>query len=112
MIWKTGRTLGARVVKIRVVDVAQPAASGVPLRKVTIRYLAMAIGAMPAFAILIYQRVTVGGSADGIFNASSLPWFGYAALFAAGWVIILTMQIGTKKDPVYDRLAGTAVIRA
>lgn len=111
MIWKTGKTLGCRVARVRVVGIAQPGVSGVPLRKVFIRYLAMAIGVMPAFAILIYQWVTVGGGADAMFNATFFQWIGYAMLFAAAWVIVLAMQMGMKKDPVYDRLAGTAVLR-
>ena len=49
MVWKTGRTLGARIVRVRVVDTAEPDASGVPLRKAIIRYLAMVIGTVPAW---------------------------------------------------------------
>lgn len=111
MIWKTGKTLGARVAGVRAVDIAQPAASGVPLRKAIIRYLAMAIGAVPAFALLIYQRIAVGGDADAMFNATFFQWYAYSAGFGAIWTIVLIVQIAMKKDPVYDRLAGTAVLR-
>lgn len=111
MVWKTGRTLGARVVGVRVVDARRPDTPGVPLGKVLIRYLAMAIGAVPMFAVLIYQVEAVGGSADAMFTASFFRWFMYAGILGLLWVIVLTVQIARKTDPVYDRLAGTAVLR-
>lgn len=111
MVWKTGRSLGARTVGVRVVDAATPGTSGVPLRKAITRYLAMVLGAAPALAILIYQRVAVGGSADAMFTASFFRWFMYAGGLGALWAVVLIFQIARKKDPVYDRLAGTAVLR-
>jgi len=111
MIWKTGRTLGARVVKVRVVDAANPRAPHVPLGKTIIRYLAMMIGAVPALALLLYQYATTGGTADVVFTDQFFQWFPYAAGFGALWVIVLILQIAAKKDPVYDRLAGTAVLK-
>jgi hypothetical protein len=111
MVWKTGKTLGARVVGVKVADAAKPDAPGVPLGRAIIRYLAMAIGAVPAFALLIYRYVSIGGSADAMFTDNFFRWFTYAGGFGALWVVVLIYQIATKKDPVYDRLAGTAVVR-
>jgi uncharacterized RDD family membrane protein YckC len=111
MVWKTGRTLGARAVGVRVIDVASPGVSGVPLGKAIIRYLAMVIGAVPAFALLIYQSATTGGGADAMFAGQFFQWFAYAAVFGGLWVIVLIIQIARKTDPVYDRLVGTAVVR-
>jgi uncharacterized RDD family membrane protein YckC len=110
MIWKTGRTLGDRVVGVRVVDVAAPSVSGVPIRKAIIRYLAMAIGAVPAFAVLIYHYAVSAGGADAIFTGSFFQWFMYAGAFGLLWIVVLSFQVASKKDPVYDRLAGTAVV--
>lgn len=110
MVWKTGKTLGARTVGVRVIDTANPGVPGVPLRKVIIRYLAMMIGAVPAFALLIYQ-LTGGGGADAMLTGGFFRWFPYAAGLGALWVVVLIFQIATKTDPVYDRLAGTAVVR-
>jgi uncharacterized RDD family membrane protein YckC len=110
MIWKTGRTLGARCLGIRVADAAEPGAAAVPLGKVIVRYLAMIIGVVPMIAVLIYQRATKG-SADAMFTADFFHWFVYAGVFAVLWLIVLMYQIVRKTDPVYDRLAGTAVVR-
>jgi uncharacterized RDD family membrane protein YckC len=111
MVWKTGRTLGARVVGLRVIDTTQPGISGVPIHKAVIRYLAMAIGFVPMLAVLIYQLTVTNLSADAMFTGSFFGWFMYAGAFAMLWEIVLIIQIAMKKDPIYDRLAGTAVIR-
>lgn len=111
MVWKTGKTVGARIVGTRVVDITRPGTAGVPLGKAIIRYLVMIIGACPAFALLLYRSVTVGGSADVMFTASFFQWFMYAGGLGALWVIVLIVQIARKSDPIYDRLAGTAVLR-
>lgn len=111
MIWKTGRTVGARVVGVRVIDTANSDTPGVPLLKATGRYLAMIIGAVPAFALLIFQLVTQHGIADAMFTGEFFRWFAYAGLFGGLWTIVLIVQIARKTDPIYDRLAGTAVVR-
>jgi uncharacterized RDD family membrane protein YckC len=111
MIWKSGKTLGSRILKVRVIDTANPGAAGVPLRKTIVRYLAMMIGAAPAIAIFLYQRIAVGGTADEMFTSGFFQWIGYAAVFGAIWVLVLIVQVARKRDPVYDRLAGTAVVR-
>jgi uncharacterized RDD family membrane protein YckC len=111
MVWKTGKTVGARIVGIRVVDVASPNTSGVPLRRAIIRYPAMMIGTAPALAVLIYQYVVSRGVADAMFTADLFRWVGYTGGISALWMIVLIFQIARKSDPVYDRLAGTAVLR-
>jgi uncharacterized RDD family membrane protein YckC len=111
MICKTGRTVGARAVGIRVVDSTRPDAPGVPLGRAIVRYLAMAIGVVPVFALLIYRYAVTGGGADAMFTADFFRWFMYAAVLGALWVIVLVIQIAKKSDPVYDRLAGTVVLK-
>ena len=111
MTHKTGRTLGARVVKVRVVDAANPQKPGVPLGRTIVRYLATAIGWIPAFTLLIYLNIAGGGSADAMFTAGTLQGSLFTVLLGVAWGIVLTVQIAQKRDPVYDRLAGTAVLR-
>jgi uncharacterized RDD family membrane protein YckC len=111
MVWKKGRTLGARAAGIRVIDVANPGASNVPLGRAIGRYLAMMIGAVPALALLIYQSAATGGSADAMFTGQFFQWFTYAAVFGGLWTVVLIYQMGLKIDPVYDRVAGTAVVK-
>jgi uncharacterized RDD family membrane protein YckC len=111
LVWKTGRTPGARVMGTRVVDITTPGTAGVPLGKTIIRYLAIMIGAVPAFALLLYTWLGIGGSADAMFTASFFHWFAYAAGLGFLWAVVLSIQVALKTDPIYDRLAGTAVLR-
>jgi hypothetical protein len=111
MVWKSGRTLGARIVKIRVVEVATPEKRGVPLGRAMLRYLAMSIGVLPASVIFIYQFIAKVGIADAMFTTTFFQWFIYAAALAALWIIALIFQIARKRDPIYDSLVGTAVLR-
>lgn len=113
MVWQRGKTVGARALKVKVIDTANPGAAGIPLRRTIIRYLAMMIGAVPALALLIGQRIAVGSSsADAIFTSGFFQWFGYAAVLGGVWALVLIVQVAMKRDPVYDRLAGTAVVRS
>jgi uncharacterized RDD family membrane protein YckC len=111
MIWKSGRSLGGRVVNLRVIDTTDPGAINVPLRKAFLRYLAMAIGFVPVFALLLFRRLTVGDNPDELFTTGFFQWFLGAGLIAMVWTIVLIVQVARKRDPWYDRLAGTAVIR-
>jgi RDD family len=111
MIWKTGRTVGGRILGLRVIDTTRPDTSKVPIHKAVIRYLAMAIGFVPMFAALAYQYAVTNHSADAMFTGDFFRWFAYAAVFGGLWAIVLIMQIAMKTDPFYDRLAGTAVVR-
>lgn len=110
MVWKTGRTLGARALQVRIVNAAQPGVPGVPLGQTIARYLAMVIGIVPMFAVLLYQRAIVGGSADAMFTEGFFHWFVAAGVIALLWWLVLLVQIARKRDPVYDRLAGTAAL--
>jgi hypothetical protein len=111
MIWKTGRTIGARIVGIRFINVSAPDKPGVPIGKVALRYLAMWIGSVPAFAFWTYRKMTTDGSADAMFAGSFFEWFIGPALIGVAWYIWLVVQVARKKDPAYDRLAGTAAVR-
>jgi uncharacterized RDD family membrane protein YckC len=111
MIWKTGRTVGARILRIKIIDVADTGSSEVPILKVITRHLAMIIGFVPALALFSYQRAMSDGSADAMFTDRFFRWFIYADIVALIWSVLLIIQVARKRDPVYDRLAGTAVVR-
>ena len=111
MVWKSGRTLGARVVGVRVVDTAKPGTAEVPVSKAIIRYLTMMIGFVPGFVVMIYRYAVSGGSADAMFTSDFFWWLICAGSLGAVWTVVLIFEIAAKKDPVYDRLAGTAVLQ-
>jgi uncharacterized RDD family membrane protein YckC len=111
MVRSTGQTLGAEILNVRMVDVAAPDLPGVPIHRAIIRYLAMAIGFVPAVAVLLYQYAVTDGSADAMATGSFFQWLIFAFGLALLWIVVLIYQIAAKKDPFYDRIAGTAVLR-
>ncbi len=106
---RTGSTYGKRAVKIQCIDRDNVSQAGLPLRKAVIRNLAMWIGFIPALVVwgLIYVESTrPDPSASGLI----LPLV-IAAIISTAWFIWITISVSQKRDPIYDRLAGTAVIR-
>jgi len=106
---RTGATLGDRAMRIRVVDAAVPAAPSVPLRKIVTRYLVASVGFLPMLAVALANLY--GADFEEIAASNIFTWLGITGAAAFGWVIFLTVQIIRKRDPLYDRIAGTAVVR-
>jgi uncharacterized RDD family membrane protein YckC len=110
-ISRRGRTLGGRLLGTKVIDVAAPERSGVPITRAIARYLALLVGFVPGFALLAYRWLTTDGSADAMFEGSFFQWLLVAVLIEAAWCVLLIFQTALKLDPAYDRLAGTAVLK-
>jgi uncharacterized RDD family membrane protein YckC len=110
---RTGATLGDRAMRIRVVDAAVPAAPSVPLRKIVTRYLVASVGFLPMLAVVLAVALAnlYGADFEEIAASNIFTWLGITGAAAFGWVIFLTVQIIRKRDPLYDRIAGTAVVR-
>jgi RDD family len=101
LVWtesRTGRSLGDRAMGIVVIDTAAAgnASWQVPAGKMIIRYLALMAGLLPLADLLDTQGLE--------------QWSGAADLIAALWYIINVVQILRRRDPPYDRIAGTAVV--
>jgi uncharacterized RDD family membrane protein YckC len=113
---RTGATLGKRAMQLRVIDSAAPVGSRVPPRKIVLRYLVMAIGILPILVLNLAVPLIYGSDLEELakFIASSFfLWVfigGY--MVGTGWAILLIVQVAKKRDPLYDRMAGTAVLRA
>jgi uncharacterized RDD family membrane protein YckC len=107
---RTGATLGDRAIRIRVVDAAVPVAPSVPLSKVMTRYLAVLIGFLPMLAVVLAYFGRYGANLEEIGASNIFTWLWITGAAAFGWIIFLTVQIIRKRDPLYDRIAGTAVV--
>jgi uncharacterized RDD family membrane protein YckC len=108
---RKGASLGDRWMRIRVIDAAAPGASGVPLRKIVVRYLATLIGFAPMFALLLVYFTWYESDLDAIAASGFFTWLKLAGVIAFAWFIIICYQVVRKRDPLYDRIAGTAVVR-
>jgi uncharacterized RDD family membrane protein YckC len=108
---RTSATLGNLAVRIRVIETAEPDYLGVPFRKVIIRYLVMLIGFVPLITVALVYGVRYGEDLEAIADSNFFTWLRIAGIAAVGWGIFLTVQVARKRDPLYDRIAGTAVVR-
>ena len=107
---RVGTSLGDRAMRIRVVDATVPTTPGVPLRKIVTRYLAVLVGFLPMWAVALAYLGGYGADLEEI-PASFFTWLWITGAAAFGWIVFLSVQIIRKRDPLYDRIAGTAVVR-
>jgi uncharacterized RDD family membrane protein YckC len=84
-----GTTVGKRLSGLRVVDTEAPEGGNIPWRKAMIR------------------NVLIWG-----WLLASEAWLPGAGLLGIAWILWILIQGDRKIDPVYDRIAGTAVLRA
>jgi uncharacterized RDD family membrane protein YckC len=96
-----GATLGMRPLHTRVVDLEAPGRGGIPLRKAVIRNLLLWAG-----VVAFYENW------EEMFSDSFLPWLFAADLLIAAYVLWVLVDVVRKRDPIYDRIAGTAVLRS
>lgn len=113
----TGKTLGARLFRFRVVALAAPARPGIGDRAAWKRILywftVNGILTGPLYVLMTLGAIGLGAifvGPDGTVRAE--VFWGIVALvplqFGVGlWMLV---DIVRRRDPIYDRLAGTAVI--
>ena len=98
---RIGQTVGKYALDIKVVDRTAPDSLGIPLRKAILRH---ALLFAPIFAFLLLQL--------GVTTLGAAVFVGLISLaFAAVWLISVTISLVGKTDPIYDRLAGTIVVK-
>ncbi len=104
-----GATLGDRALGLRVARSADSGRSRASFWRVTARYLALALGGAPAALTALY--FTGGSDPDKIDSAGLFFWLAASGVFALLWYGTALVQIVRKRDPIFDRIAGTAMLR-
>jgi uncharacterized RDD family membrane protein YckC len=107
----TGATLGNRWTRTRVVNALEPKARRVPLSKVIIRHLMMWTGAVPLLVVYIVYGLRYRLDLDSMAQGGLFQWLYLAGSLAFIWLIFICVQIAGKRDPIYDSIAGTAVVQ-
>lgn len=110
LVWR-GATIGDRVLRIAIIDVARPAMRGISVVQAILRYLYTMIGALPAIGVMSYWWLVTAGNIDAPAASMAIELLPLALIVALVWYVWIIVQIARKRDPVYDRLAGTAVVR-
>jgi uncharacterized RDD family membrane protein YckC len=107
---RSGAAVGKRATGVRVIESARPDSIGIPARKAIGRYIAMWVGAVPAAAVML---VALGSSAPAELATNNAFWtaFAVAGIIELAWFIWIIVSISRKRDPIYDRIAGTITIR-
>jgi uncharacterized RDD family membrane protein YckC len=110
---RLGRTLGKRALNIRTIDIDAQASTGIPLRKAFLRQLAMLIGMIPMIIIasVMFFKYLAGADLTSLTNRSLFSLMIFGGLIEAVWLLWIVISVANKQDPIYDRLAGTAVVR-
>jgi uncharacterized RDD family membrane protein YckC len=111
MEYRFGATLGKCLLGIRVADADGPERLGIPLRKAGIRNLLMWAWAVPLFAVLLVFLIVSHGDWELLMEDSFFVWFWLAGIPVFAWHLWVLVQIVCKLDPIYDKIAGTAVLR-
>jgi RDD family len=107
---RTGATLGKRLMRICVADVKLPGGLGVPLRKIVLRYVVLLIGFLPMIGLVAGYFVYLGGVLKQVAASSIFTWLWATWLLSGAWFAFLLVQIVRQRDPLCDRVAGTAVL--
>jgi uncharacterized RDD family membrane protein YckC len=89
-----------------VIDTTSGDHSPAPFKKLIVRYLALA-GPIALVSILESYDLTI---VDPSKTSAVIMWSLIGILYF-GFYLVCLVQIITKRDPLYDRIAGTAVVR-
>jgi hypothetical protein len=71
----------------------------------------MFTGVAPMLVIFLFCLALYGGDIEAILAGNAPKWIALAAIPAFAWAVVILVQIASKRDPLYDKVAGTAVVR-
>lgn len=111
---RRGATIGKQALNIRTVDVQSTSTVGIPLRKAVTRQLAMMIGVIPAFIAAFWWENSLfvdGADVSEMLSAGYIVTTAITSLIQIAWLIWIIVSVSKKRDPIYDRIAGTSVLR-
>lgn len=115
-----GATLGKKMAGIRTVDLANPGNVGLPFGKAVLRELVKVAGFIPALVFFIGGITFFASMAASTTSLEAmepmLAWLGpvqfVAQILPLVWLAWIGISLVNNRDPIYDRVAGTAVVRA
>lgn len=117
-IWmegRSGQTIGKRLLRIRTIDIDKPDSIGVPMAKVFWRQFWLFT--LTAFSTLgeITRDWIVQPYSESFQEVLDNPLYyvseGIGLVTGTFLIVIFVVAVVRKRSPLYDRLAGTAVVR-
>jgi uncharacterized RDD family membrane protein YckC len=108
---RLGATLGKKWLGLRVIDVRQMDRPRIPLGQAVARNLLLWIGLYPMLIVFLGALLIGSGGLEGLMNGGFFAWFMASGLLGIAIYIWIVIAIARKRDPIYDALARTAVVR-
>jgi hypothetical protein len=81
------------------------------LRKAVFRNLLIWVWAVPLLVVLLVALIVSHGDLELLMEGNFFIWLAVAAVLALAGCLWVLIQIVRKLDPIYDKIAGTAVLR-
>lgn len=110
---RRGATFGKQVLSIRTASHLDAVAVGVPARSAFLRYVVMFAALVPGMLVTLGFELAASRGGSDPFALLASPYFVVANIVAGviflgwfGWIIVSVVR---RRDPVYDRVAGTSV---
>ena len=103
------KTIGLRMMRSQMIWTDDATAERIPFTRLAVRYAVLFAGYIPAIAVIGYTAVTVlNGSAatETLIGGMGIGW-----LLGMIWWLWNVILIARKRDPIYDRVARTAIVR-
>jgi uncharacterized RDD family membrane protein YckC len=109
---RSGATLGDRTIGIKLIDVASSSDSLPSFKKLIVRYFVLVgPGALTSMLATDAYDLTVFGGVDQMTTTTYLVVWSVITILYVGFYLNCLVNIVARRDPIYDRIAGTAVVR-
>lgn len=113
---RSGQTLGKRLLRIKVIDPANATREGVAISKAFWRQAAMFVLSAPAYGAQLFAAWFLIPTSESFLEVVTNPihaWVdGLGMVAQLFFTVVIVVALARKRDPIYDRFAGTAVILA
>ena len=106
-----GTTIGKMLLGLRVIDARQPDHIGIPLAKAILRNLLLWMGVYPMLIVLLGALLLGSGNVGSLMNNGYFTWLMASGLVALAVYVWIVIDVARKRDPIYDVIARTAVVR-
>jgi uncharacterized RDD family membrane protein YckC len=110
----SGATIGKKLVGIRTIQLSNPARRGLPVGTALWREFVKIVGFLPPLLLMAYGAMLIPEMADARSLDVHEGWFVITQLLQfipLIWLAWIGISLVNHNDPVYDRAAGTAVVR-
>jgi uncharacterized RDD family membrane protein YckC len=110
-----GQTVGKRLLGIRTIVRSRGGTIGIGVLRALARRLAMMLGAiatLPALAMVFWSDGSIEGMSRLVHDRTYWAASTGGAVVVMAWFVWIAVSMARKRDPVYDRIVGTAVVRA